>query len=236
MASEPEERSESGAPVYRHERRERDFELASGDDASIEVIARHVERHVGKPAWVFHEIISDLVHLDVHIVGPTQQRNYYTLVTTGMSDRPMTPPADLPECRYAELLICLPPDWPLSEEAFKDEANYWPVRWLKLLSRLPHEYQTWLWEGHTVPNGDPPRPFAKTTKLCCALLLEPTLFGEEFPRLEVGPEKAVHFFSLVPIHGAEMDFKLRNGVDALVERLDDAGVTELLDVRRASVC
>src|SRR5262245_57390237 len=83
MTDKP-EFSQSGAPIYRHKSRERPFELAIGDEASIEAIGQHIERYVGPPASVFHELISDLVHLDVHMVQPTFERNYYTLITSGM--------------------------------------------------------------------------------------------------------------------------------------------------------
>jgi hypothetical protein len=235
MADDP-ERSESGAPIYHHKSRQRDFELAAGDEQTIEAVTTHVERHVGKPAHVFHELISDLVHVDVHVVEPTPERNYSTLVTSGMSDRPMSAPEEYPELRHAELVVCLPPAWPLNERAFQDERNYWPVRWLKILARLPHEYGTWLYASHTVPNGDPPEPFADNTELCCALLLKPVLFGDDFLTLEVNPAKTIHFLSLVPLYREEMDFKLRNGLDPLLERLGEACVTELLDIKRKNTC
>ena len=78
--------------------------------------------------------LSDLVHIDIHMVEPTPEKNYYTLVTSGMSDRPMNAPAECGELRYAEIAISLPPDWPLTQEAFADENNYWPLRWLKILA------------------------------------------------------------------------------------------------------
>jgi hypothetical protein len=228
--------SESGAPIYRHQPRRRGFELAGGDEQTIERVGQHIAEHIGKPGFVFHELISDLVHVDVHLVDPTRQRNYYTLVTTGMSDRPMTVPAGAGPFRFAELLICLPPDWPLTQEAFRDEANYWPVRWLKLLARLPHEYQTWLGELHTIPHGDPPRPFAENTELCCMMLTRPALFGPEMWQLTIDADKTVQFYSLVPLYKVEMELKLRAGADALLELLEEHGVSELLDVARPSVC
>jgi len=235
MADEP-ERSGSGAPIWRHQSRKRDFEVATGDSESIKKIGEHLARHVGPVASVFHEIVSDLVHVDVHLVEPTPERNFYTLVTSGMSDRAMAAPEQYRDLRHAELLVCLPPTWQLTQEAFKDEANYWPVRWLKMLARLPHEYKTWLFASHTVPNGDPARPFAANTELCCALLLRPVLFGRAFRTLRIDDEKAVHFLALVPLHREEMEFKLNQGNDALVELLDAGDVTELLDVRRPNVC
>jgi hypothetical protein len=230
------ERSESGAPINRHRERKADFEPAFGDETSIEAISDHIEEFVGPVQNVFHEIVSDLVHVDVHQVEPTRKRNYYTLVTSGMSDRPMNAPEGQEDKKYAEVLICLPPDWKLSEKAFERERWYWPIRWLKTLARLPHEYDTWLWEHHTVPNGDPPEPFADNTDLCCAYLLRPALFPKEFFKLRLSKRKTVHFFCLVPLYEDEMTFKLKVGSDELLDRLDAADVTELLDIERPSVC
>ena len=46
-------------------------------------VVAHIEEYVGKPQIVFRELISDKVHLDVHIVEPTKRRAVYTLVTSG---------------------------------------------------------------------------------------------------------------------------------------------------------
>jgi Suppressor of fused protein (SUFU) len=234
MSNEP-EFSESGAPIYRHQESQHDFEGVSANESRMVEIEAHVERYVGKPVSVFHELVSDLVHVDVHIVEPTPEHNFNTLFTTGMSDRPMTAPDDVSDCCYAEILICLPPDWKLNHKDFDDESNFWPLRWLKILARLPHQYKTWLFLGHTVPNGDPPRPFADNTDLCCALLAAPVLFGADFLTLDLD-DRRIHFLALVPIYREEMEFKMRHGVDALEDRFADAGVTELLDVTRVNVC
>jgi hypothetical protein len=185
---------------------------------------------------VFHELVSDLVHIDLHWVPPQPERDYHTLVTTGMSDRPMTVPAGAEDFRYAELVIGLPREWPLSEGAFQDERNYWPVRWMKQLARFPHEYQTWLAPAHTVPNGDPPQPFAPNTGFCCWLLWPPALTAEEFVELKIDEHKTVHFMALIPLYEEEMQLKLSEGVDPLIDRLAEAGVTELLDVGRKNTC
>lgn len=230
-----EERSESGDPIWRHEPRQKPFEFAIGDTESIEGIDRHIATHLGQVDSVYHEIMSDLVHIDVHVVNPAPARDYYTLITSGMSDRPMSVPEGAEDYRYAELMICLPPTWLLTEEAFEDEANWWPLRLLKQLARMPHEYDTWLCMGHTIPNGDPPEPYAPNTSFCCALLLSPATTPEAFDRLTISDEKVINFYGIFPLYKKEMDLKLAKGADALLEGFAEIRVTEVLDLNRTNV-
>ncbi len=228
------ERSPSGRPIYHHEeRQDRDDRPAQSDTQALASVEDHLQQHIGS-GMVFHELISGYVHLDVHLIFPTPAHNYHTLVTSGMSDLPMHVPEDYQYLQYAELMLCLPPDWPLEQAAFKDERNYWPIRLLKILGRLPHQFDTWLGIGHTMPNGDPPAPFAGNTALCGAILATPRLFGEGFAELAVRADKTINFYSVIPLYAEEMSFKLNYGSEALFQRL--APVTELLDTQRMNVC
>ena len=232
--------SPSNAPIYRHEEAA-PFEPASGDEASIAAIADHIERHLGPVSGVYHELISDKMHLDVHLVPPNSDFPFYTLVTSGMSDRPMAvPPEASPDEAppYAELCLLLPSTWNIPDDladvarAFEDENVYWPIRWLKLLARLPHEYNTWLGFGHTVPNGEAAAPFASNTELGCMLVLTALSLPEEFQTLVVSPEKTVQFYMLYPIYREEMALKMAQGVDALLDRFEVYDTGDVLDLVR----
>lgn len=232
----------SGAPIYRYEGVEpAPFELASGDGDTISAISDHIERHLGSVSSVYHELISDKVHLDVHVVPPSADFPFYTLITSGMSDRPMAvPPEASPDeaPRFAELCILLPSTWNIPAdpadiaEAFEDENVYWPIRWLKLLARLPHEYGTWLGFGHTIPNGENAAPFADDTELGCMLLLTALSLPEEFQTLEISPNKMVHFYTLYPIYREEMELKMEQGVNALIDRFEIYDTRDVLDLNR----
>jgi hypothetical protein len=235
MPEEHSESSESGHPIYRHQPREDGFQPAFGEEVNIQLISDHITRHIGEPATVFHELISDLVHIDIHIVAPTAGRNYYTLVSSGMSDRPMTVPPQAADFAYGELMLSLPSDWPMSQEDFKSSRNYWPVELLKFLARMPHEYQTWLSYEHTIPNGDPAEPFDNSVAFSGAMLAPPRLVPMEFHTLDAGDGKTIRFYAVLPVYREEMDLKLKLGADALYERLDKIQVSELLDVRRKNV-
>lgn len=70
-------------------------------------------------------------------------------------------------------LILLPADWPLDEKAFKDERNYWPIRVLEQIGQLPHDLATWLGTGHSIPNGDPAKPYDECPERFAALSRTP---------------------------------------------------------------
>ncbi|MES2658459.1 MAG: suppressor of fused domain protein [Verrucomicrobiota bacterium] len=202
---------------------------------NLDAVEKHIERHLGSPETVFHELISTTVHIDVHFVAPTPEQPWISLVTSGMSDIPMNAPAGAEDWRFSELMIRLPADWKLSDEAFQQEENYWPVRALKFLARFPHEYETWLSYGHTIPNGNPPEPFAAGLPFMGMILSPPLVGGEDLATLRLADGTQVHFWSLIPLYASEMEFKLKHGADALLDRLIEAGHSDLFDPKRPPV-
>lgn len=232
--NDEQEYSESGNPIYRHQEPSEDQEVphSGGDKQLIDAITAHMAHYVAPVDMVFHEIISDWVHVDLHWIKPAPGRDFHTLFTTGMSERPMNTPEGAEHLRYAELMICLPPEWQFERDALRDEAYYWPLRWLKILARMPHQYNTWLGALHTVPNGDPPQPFAYNTRLCCVLLAWSVLFNEGIDTVKIDEQRTVNIYTLLPIYREEMNFKLKKGGQALLERLSKVHTTELLNVKR----
>jgi hypothetical protein len=203
--------------------------------SSIKEIEQHIAIHLGKVESVLHELASDFVHVDIHVIAPTAERPYYTLVTSGMSDLPMSAPKNESSHRYAELMLCLPSNWQMAGNNWRAPENYWPIRWLKYLARFPHQYKTFLWDRHTIPNGDPAEPFASNTKMNCMLLAKPMTVSTGFWQLKISEEKTIHFFSLLPLYQDEIDFKLKKGANELLKRFEKAKYTELIDLNRRSV-
>jgi hypothetical protein len=224
----------SGDPVIHHREGPRSF-LPLPAELGTDTIVRHIERHLGPIESVFHELLSDAVHLDVHWVKPAPGRPFNLLVTSGMSDRPMNVPANLDAPRHIELVVTLPERWAIGAEAFENENWYWPVRQLKTLARFPHKYDTWLGEGHSVTNDDPPQPFAPGTRLCGALFLPPQHVPEAFRSLRLADGRMIRFLAVVPVHDDEMALKTRSGTAALLERFRRAGVTDVIEPVRPSV-
>lgn len=82
-------------------------------EAEINALEAHIQHYFGEYDNVFHEIISPDIHVDIAIINPTKERNYYTLITMGMGAHRMNVPPEMSEhmLERAELVICLPTDW-----------------------------------------------------------------------------------------------------------------------------
>jgi hypothetical protein len=226
----------SGTGIVRHEPRYDGFVAAAGQRQEVaEAIDRHVATHFGPVAFVLHEIASHLVGVHVYVVGPSAERPYQTLVTSGMSERPMTVPDGHGISPYAELMLCLPADWPLTQAALLDERTGWPVRVLKQVARLPHEYGTWIGEWHSVPNGDPALPYAPGAPFAGAVVTPMLNVRPEARTIDVADGTRINLLALVPLHPAEVMLKVSQGTDALIAALDRGGVSELLDPTRPSL-
>jgi suppressor of fused protein SUFU len=225
----------SGDPVWRHSERTKPFEHALGDPEIIEAIDGHIERYVGPVKMVYHEMISDLVHVDMHHVEPSPERPFHFLITSGMSERPMSAPEGAAQCRYAELFLALPAAWPMNHAAWEDEAHYWPIRQLKSNARFPHVLDTWLWYGHTLQSS-PPEPYATSTRFNACILGPAALVDPAFGSLTLDANRTIAFFALQFLYPDELQFKMARGPDALFDRFEKYGITELVDVRRRNVC
>ena len=206
-------------------------EVYSEDEMSA--IEQHIGKTFGPVEMVFHELVSPDIHVDICMVPPSEERDYYTLVTMGMGAHRMNVPEKLAEYKLerAELAIALPPDWKLDQESLKEERWYWPIGLLKVLARLPITEDTWLGFGHTM---DKQSPFAEGTELCAAILvgLQDVVWeGGEVCVLPGGQE--VNFYQVIPLYRDEMEYKLDHDADALLDKMAD--VSFVVDPNRRDV-
>lgn len=193
-------------------------EMYSEDE--IDIIEKHIEHYYGNFEFVFHEKVSPDIHVDICLIPPSEECNWYTLVTMGMGAHLMNVPNQLKEDQLerAELVICLPEYWKLDKEHLKDEKWYWPIRLLKELARFPGENNTWLGWGHTVSYDG---PLSYTTELCASILINPPCgnVGGNTCTLPDGEE--VNFYQVIPLYGDELEFKLKNGTQKLLDKMND---------------
>ncbi len=194
-----------------------------------DLVGEHIAAHLGKPALYFHETQADGVQVDIHVIGPTASYPYVRLVTSGMSKQPMNVPEGAPA--YAELMMALPANWQLDEAAMQDERWYWPVALLRHLAHYPHKERTWIGLGHSLPNGNPAKPYIASIGFCGAIVLPPASSPEPFHSLTVDG-KDIYFHCVVPLYNEELNLARRRGFPELIDKFNEYDVTDVVDPTR----
>lgn len=231
-----------GSPIYRYETPEdQGWRPPQAYGTYAEEITEYFGAlFPGRKSFVYHELVSDLVHIDVNIMRPTPENNYYVVYTTGMSDLPMTLPdelADREDLKYAEVFLFLPGDWDLGEALQSASglpySSYWPIHTLKFLARFPHEYKTWLAWGHTMPNGPDYTPMCDGVGFGGIVL---DRAGGHLSALDTKDGTHISFLFAIPAYQEEIEYKLKYGMEALSKRFAEGGLPMVLDIHRPNLC
>ena len=198
--------------------------------AEQKAIMEHFETYFGKADSVLTDDPSDI---DIYIVSPTIERPCYTLFTQGMSGRPMRAPAGMEGYEYAELMMHLPFYWTLDHRP----ENYWPIDWLKKLSRYPRENDTWLFYGSLIKGNEDGAPFAYNTDLNCFILGATRMLPSDSDRdafsiLELPSGKSIYFFTVIPLYEEEAAYKQDHSAEELFGKFDERNISDIIDVHR----
>lgn len=185
----------------------------------LDAIERHVEEHFGEIGEELQEVSPNRLHTDILIIPPHDGREFYTLVTEGMGAYKMKVPKDLSGKKLdrAELVMTLPAHWNLQSE---DERWRWPIRVLGAAAHLPFDCGDWLGYGHSI-GGDDDTPFASNTQLNSLLLVMPEKYGTESFVCTLPNGDEVNFYEVIPLYREELEYKLKYGAGAIMNRLDD---------------
>ena len=90
-----------------------------------------------------HSTDAKTVHVDIYTFAPTADRDFYTLITSGMPDVRQNIPDDRNISPRAEIMLSC------------HEATPWMYSVLKGLAEMPSDDDTFLSYRNTVPNGMP---------------------------------------------------------------------------------
>ena len=203
----------------------------------MDKVSDYIKQQYGEFDIVAHELVSPDIHCDIAIVPPTDDQPYYKLVTMGAGAFKMNVPEDLKSDVYerAEYVVFLPADWNIKSDK---EEDYWPIRMLKTVARLPVSMDDWLFYRHTVNLTDDESPVAENTGFnSCVLFIS---FGKgnkpvEPLKLDLS-DKEVAFFQLVPLYPEELEFKLEHSFDELEDIMDDDLYDPVVDIHRENYC
>lgn len=220
--------------IFKRKQKTNNRPLILYSEVELDEYDSYIQACLGTYDKVYHELVSDVIHLDVIPIPPTEDCPYIKLVTMGAGAYRMNVPESFAkfEMEYAEYIIYVPKDWNLDSA---DEKDYWPMRALKSTARLPISSDTWLGYGHTVSMDAEGTPYAENTKLNCILLVNALdQYGRRM-KLKMSTGKTINFYQLVPIYGEELAYKQEHGSDALVDLLCELPDFPAVDIDRKNV-
>jgi hypothetical protein len=197
---------------------------------SADAIRSHIERHIGPIHQVFNDWEESDTPISVQHVLPTEMRPVHTLITVGMSASRIAPPGESPD--HLELMMSLWDGWKLDADAMQRSEWNWPVRMLQQLAR--RSMKTPIHWGELIANGEDSKPYAPSTKLCAVLIVPSLLVPTEFYQLDAS-EKRIGFYAAVPIYEEELQLGLKQGTKALMERIVDRDVNDVVEFKRKNV-
>lgn len=176
------------------------------------------------------EIVPGKVAVSVWTIDRDDAEEPNVIFTTGMSERPMSVPAESVDGPFAEVCMYLPADWPTKPD-LEDKSKSWPWLWLRRVAHYPHEQNTWIGEYPSVfPVEGPLKPLGEGSKFT-ALLLVPNFAPLRGFRSDEGPQ--VNIITAMPIYTEEYELaKQENGIPKLFARFQEAGVSASLDPDR----
>ena len=179
---------------------------------------KYIMKQFGEYKEVFHEIYSPDIHLDIIIVPPTKNNDYYKLITMGMGAYKMNVPPELKqyELERAELVLYLPANWNIKSSKIED---YWPIEQLKTIARLPIQNNTWFY-GHTISANDNNKPYASNTKFCSMMLVSAPNKDFKQMNFQMKSKGKINFYQLFPLYKEELEYKQKYGTDALLDRFN----------------
>lgn len=208
-------------------------------------ILRHIELNFGQIVQLYSGTWAQpdaadkpLIDLDLCLVAPTPERNYYTFVTVGFGAFKMPTPKAYKNKKLAraELCFALAPDTDFTDKEMED---LWPVRIMNMLVYFAIQKNVWMAWGDTFFDGK--QAFSPTTKQGSIILLSP---GEENAQVCVLPDgDEVNFYCMLSLYQEELEYVKEYGTDHLIDRfvsndevLRDFKTIPIINDNRPNVC
>ena len=204
------------------------------NEKDLNEVEAHISKVFGNFDNVFHEIVSPDIHLDVCVIPPTDEDPYYKLVTMGAGAYEMNIPDKWRKYNLerAEYVIYVPRDWNLQSQDMKD---YWPLKILKDVARLPIWCDTWLSFGHTTQADEEGTPYASNTRFN-SVVLDFCESRQGEVQLRTSSGKIINFYQVIPLYPEELKFKMDNNAETLIKMFDEKKIEyRVVNINRRSV-
>jgi hypothetical protein len=206
-------------------------------DNHPEAIANHLDNfYTSEEITVFHEMVSPDFHLDVYFIS-SAKHSFNILLTCGMSLLEMTVPEGVENAeqyKFAELMILIPKEIEFGKVSPSENENDWILGMLKETARFPHHYDTWLTIGHTLQATADMEAYDQATDYVGLVVLPSVTFDEEFTEIKIDKE-VINILSIFPLYKNELEYKIANGYNALLDRLIEKDEKEVFNKQRGNL-
>jgi hypothetical protein len=163
--------------------------------------------------------------IDLILLKTRYDRNFSILATSGLSQYKMPFSEAENNEPFIELCFALPSYW---DNTFQSENSKWVLEKLKFLCNFVLGRNTHFWDGHTMPNAKPNKPFSETMKQEYLFFSKSILYTDQLSQVML-EEKTIHLLFLIPIFQKEFEHKLSRGTMALKKKIVNINAGEILD-------
>lgn len=203
----------------------------------IEIFDTHLEKFVEEnEVIVFDDIESKENHIDIYWIKPNlEYRPYSILVTCGMSRNPMNVPKGYEDKKFIEVAMLFPLDWDFSDINTKSDKITWPIYHLKSIGKMVADPKTWIGFGHTIGCNETKGNYFPGTGFNSTIIFPSIELPESFTKID-NQGKLVRIYSAIPIYPEELNYKLENNSNALIEKFNEFNIQEIVDLNRKNTC
>lgn len=196
-------------------------------------LGTHLSSILGEAGDVLQEILPGEPPVALVSYPPSEERSFWTLVTSGMSAQDMNVPGGLPAPRRVELVMSLTPDdMNRVRNLSEDTTGLAIVNLMRWLARFPSRAETFFDRGHSVPMPDE-FDLGELAQYIGVLLAEPLTW----PRDKItapSDNGTVGFLAVYPLFGEESAVA-KQDPGRLFQMMWGRGQTEVLNLNRDSL-
>lgn len=177
--------------------------------------------------------------IDINIIYPEKDNDFYVLYTSGMSSEDMILPEEIetefPEFKRAELFMMLPKTWDVENmvSLTPSHESSWPMQLLRMIAKYHYEFFTWIGPGYTMEYSY----FANNTKLSAAMLVS---LNDDISVIKTKDNQFISLYLVLPLYKEEVQYKLQYGYESLIEKytqnfpIDDSSKW-VVDINRKNI-
>ena len=198
------------------------------------VLSHYSKSFQGLQHEILHEMDAVGPPIHIHVITPPDTP-FRLLLTEGMSAGAMR--TLIQEKRFAELALLIPRD--ITFTVHTDPAKHpqgWIIDMLRYIAKFPHLDGSWVDLGHIVQAGaESDTTFGTDCEFSGGLLLQSVTLWEEMTNIRVN-DGIIRVMSVFPLYKEEIQYRIDHGINALLERITAAQMSEMMEIGRPNLC